>query len=114
MSIFQELAKKDDGTTEKSDDEKEKKTGNEDEDNEIEEEFDEEDLEEVRLQITFWRLSCFSQTILLTGKKQSQYLTFLSLQANDYIESYFDNGEDFAADSDDNMDGEATYWDSWN
>ncbi|XP_040898953.1 DNA-directed RNA polymerase III subunit RPC7 [Toxotes jaculatrix] len=28
---------------------------------------------------------------------------------NDYIESYFDNGEDFAADSDDNMDGEATY-----
>ncbi|KAK5603576.1 hypothetical protein CRENBAI_004517 [Crenichthys baileyi] len=28
---------------------------------------------------------------------------------NDYIESYFDNGEDFAADSDENMDGEATY-----
>ncbi|XP_061753534.1 DNA-directed RNA polymerase III subunit RPC7 isoform X2 [Nerophis ophidion] len=28
---------------------------------------------------------------------------------NDYIESYFDNGEDFAAASDDNMDGEATY-----
>ncbi|XP_029961433.1 DNA-directed RNA polymerase III subunit RPC7 [Salarias fasciatus] len=28
---------------------------------------------------------------------------------NDYIESYFDNGEDFAADSDDNMDGEGTY-----
>ncbi|XP_038124110.1 DNA-directed RNA polymerase III subunit RPC7 [Cyprinodon tularosa] len=28
---------------------------------------------------------------------------------NDYIESYFDNGEDFGADSDDNMDGEATY-----
>uniref|UniRef100_A0A8C6V181 DNA-directed RNA polymerase III subunit n=1 Tax=Neogobius melanostomus TaxID=47308 RepID=A0A8C6V181_9GOBI len=28
---------------------------------------------------------------------------------NDYNESYFDNGEDFAADSDDNMDGEATY-----
>lgn len=30
-------------------------------------------------------------------------------EGNDYIESYFDNGEDFAADSDDNMDGEATY-----
>uniref|UniRef100_A0A3B4AD63 DNA-directed RNA polymerase III subunit n=1 Tax=Periophthalmus magnuspinnatus TaxID=409849 RepID=A0A3B4AD63_9GOBI len=30
-------------------------------------------------------------------------------EENDYIESYFDNGEDFAADSDDNMDGEATY-----
>ncbi|XP_010734045.3 DNA-directed RNA polymerase III subunit RPC7 [Larimichthys crocea] len=28
---------------------------------------------------------------------------------NDYIESYFDNGEDFGANSDDNMDGEATY-----
>ncbi|KAM9391491.1 DNA-directed RNA polymerase III subunit RPC7 [Pholidichthys leucotaenia] len=28
---------------------------------------------------------------------------------NDYNESYFDNGEDFAVDSDDNMDGEATY-----
>ncbi|XP_051806735.1 DNA-directed RNA polymerase III subunit RPC7 isoform X1 [Acanthochromis polyacanthus] len=30
-------------------------------------------------------------------------------EENDYIDSYFDNGEDFAADSDDNMDGEATY-----
>lgn len=30
-------------------------------------------------------------------------------QENDYIDSYFDNGEDFAAGSDDNMDGEATY-----
>ncbi|XP_024130560.1 DNA-directed RNA polymerase III subunit RPC7 [Oryzias melastigma] len=30
-------------------------------------------------------------------------------EENDYIESYFDNGEDFAPDSDDNMDGEATY-----
>ncbi|XP_061584929.1 DNA-directed RNA polymerase III subunit RPC7 [Cololabis saira] len=28
---------------------------------------------------------------------------------NDYIESYFDNGEEFGAHSDDNMDGEATY-----
>uniref|UniRef100_H3CX01 DNA-directed RNA polymerase III subunit n=1 Tax=Tetraodon nigroviridis TaxID=99883 RepID=H3CX01_TETNG len=31
------------------------------------------------------------------------------MQENDYIDSYFDNGEDFAAGSDDNMDGEATY-----
>ncbi|XP_026199381.1 DNA-directed RNA polymerase III subunit RPC7 [Anabas testudineus] len=30
-------------------------------------------------------------------------------EENDYIESYFDNGEDFAADSDENIDGEATY-----
>ncbi|XP_044053995.1 DNA-directed RNA polymerase III subunit RPC7 [Siniperca chuatsi] len=30
-------------------------------------------------------------------------------EENDYIESYFDNGEDFAAESDDNMDGEGTY-----
>ncbi|CAN9513352.1 unnamed protein product [Ophioblennius macclurei] len=28
---------------------------------------------------------------------------------NDYIDSYFDNGEDFGAGSDDNMDGEGTY-----
>ncbi|KAM8760199.1 DNA-directed RNA polymerase III subunit RPC7 isoform 1-T2 [Acanthopagrus schlegelii] len=30
-------------------------------------------------------------------------------EENDYIESYFDNGEDFEAGSDDNMDGEGTY-----
>lgn len=36
-------------------------------------------------------------------------LVIFSLQENDYIDSYFDNGEDFAAASDDNMDGEATY-----
>lgn len=36
-------------------------------------------------------------------------VSLVSLQENDYIESYFDNGENFAADSDDNMDGEATY-----
>ncbi|KAJ0067424.1 hypothetical protein NL108_007881 [Boleophthalmus pectinirostris] len=72
LSKLDELAKKDDGTTENSDDEKEKKKENEELE---EEELEEEDLEEE----------------------------------NDYIESYFDNGEDFAADSDDNMDGEATY-----
>ncbi|KAK2902247.1 DNA-directed RNA polymerase III subunit RPC7 [Channa argus] len=75
LSKLDELAKQDDGNTEKSDDETEKKTGKEDEEEEIEEEYDEEDIEEE----------------------------------NDYIDSYFDNGEDFAADSDDNMDGEATY-----
>ncbi|KAK7934135.1 hypothetical protein WMY93_005031 [Mugilogobius chulae] len=73
LTKLDELAKKDEGTTENSDDEKEKK---ENEEEELEEEgLDEEDIEED----------------------------------NDYIESYFDNGEDFAADSDDNMDGEATY-----
>lgn len=38
------------------------------------------------------------------------WLHFASpFQETDYIMSYFDNGEDFGADSDDNMD-EATYW----
>lgn len=40
---------------------------------------------------------------------QRSHVSFVSAQENDYIDSYFDNGEDFAADSDDNMDGEATY-----
>lgn len=69
-----DLAKKDEGNLEKSDDETEKKTGNEEE--EIEEEaYEEEDVEEE----------------------------------NDYIDSYFDNGEEFGAVSDDNVDGEGTY-----
>ena len=54
-STFQELAKKDDGNAEKSDDENEKekeKKKNEDEEEEIEgEEYDEEDVEEVSIQI---------------------------------------------------------------
>ncbi|XP_037536424.1 DNA-directed RNA polymerase III subunit RPC7 [Nematolebias whitei] len=74
LNKLEELAKKDDGNPEKSDDETEKKTGNEDEEEIEAEEYDEEIEEE-----------------------------------NDYIESYFDNGEDFGADSDENMDGEATY-----
>lgn len=73
LSKLDELAKKDDGTTENSDEENEKKKENEEE--ELEGEEYEEDVEEE----------------------------------NDYIDSYFDNGEDFAAESDDNMDGEATY-----
>lgn len=44
------------------------------------------------------------------GENVLRDVSFVSLKENDYIESYFDNGEDFAADSDDNMDGEATYW----
>ncbi|KAM3868373.1 LOW QUALITY PROTEIN: DNA-directed RNA polymerase III subunit RPC7 [Diretmus argenteus] len=31
------------------------------------------------------------------------------LEENDYIDNYFDNGEDFGAGSDENMDAEATY-----
>lgn len=46
-SIFQDLAKKDDGNPEKSDDETEKKAENEEEGEDIEEEQDEEDIEEV-------------------------------------------------------------------
>ncbi|XP_068994520.1 DNA-directed RNA polymerase III subunit RPC7 [Embiotoca jacksoni] len=76
LTKLDELAKKDDGNPEKSDDETEKKKGKEEEEEELEAEaYDEEDIEED----------------------------------NDYIESYFDNGEDFGAGSDDNMDGEATY-----
>ncbi|XP_068560132.1 DNA-directed RNA polymerase III subunit RPC7 [Cebidichthys violaceus] len=74
LNKLDNLAKKDEGNPEKSDDETEKKPGNEEEEIE-EEECEEEDVEEE----------------------------------NDYIDSYFDNGEDFAADSDENMDGEATY-----
>lgn len=40
---------------------------------------------------------------------QLMFYLLVAPQENDYIESYFDNGEDFAAESDDNMDGEATY-----
>ncbi|KAM8886068.1 DNA-directed RNA polymerase III subunit RPC7 isoform 2-T2 [Spinachia spinachia] len=75
LNKLDNLAKKDEGNTEKSDDETEKKTGNEEEEEDIEEDIEEEDVEEE----------------------------------NDYIDSYFDNGEDFAPDSDENMDGEATY-----
>ncbi|AWP06890.1 putative protein similar to vertebrate polymerase (RNA) III (DNA directed) polypeptide G (32kD) (POLR3G) isoform 4 [Scophthalmus maximus] len=77
LSKLDELAKKDDGNPEKSDDETEKKTeGKENEEEDVEEEeYDEEDIEEE----------------------------------NDYIDNYFDNGEDFEAGSDENMDGEATY-----
>lgn len=49
-SILKELAKRDDGNPEKSDDETEKKPGKEGEEEEIEEEeYEEEDIEEVRL-----------------------------------------------------------------
>lgn len=48
LSIFQDLAKKDDGNPDKSDDETEKKAENEDEEGAIEEEeYEEEDIEEV-------------------------------------------------------------------
>lgn len=57
-SIFQDLAKKDDGNPEKSDDETEKKAGNEEEEEEIEEEEHEEDIEEVGSQMITWNLYC--------------------------------------------------------
>lgn len=38
----------------------------------------------------------------------SSFLSFFLFQETDYIMSYFDNGEDFGGDSDDNMD-EAIY-----
>ncbi|XP_041644398.1 DNA-directed RNA polymerase III subunit RPC7 [Cheilinus undulatus] len=76
LNKLDELAKRDGGDLEKSDDETEKKKGEEGEEEELEEEvYDEEDIEEE----------------------------------NDYIESYFDNGEDFGAGSDDNLGDEATY-----
>lgn len=51
LSIFQDLAKKDDGNTEKSDDETEKKAGSGEEEEEIEEAEYEEDIEEVGLHL---------------------------------------------------------------
>ncbi|XP_028313323.1 DNA-directed RNA polymerase III subunit RPC7 [Gouania willdenowi] len=72
LNKLDELAKKDTGNPEKSDEETENAKKSDEEELE---EFEEEDIEED----------------------------------NDYIESYFDNGEDFGALSDDNMDAEATY-----
>lgn len=92
----QDLEKKD-SNPEKSDDETEKKAEN-DEDEAEEEEYEEEDIEEVRKNVLdVLNLSYTNNRVV-------------SWQENDYIDSYFDNGEDFAAGSDDNMDGEATYW----
>lgn len=51
LSTLQDLAKKDEGNPEKSDDETEKKAGKEDEEEEVDaEEYEEEDIEEVGLQ----------------------------------------------------------------
>ncbi|XP_037634482.1 DNA-directed RNA polymerase III subunit RPC7 [Sebastes umbrosus] len=72
LNKLDELAKKDDGNPEKSDDETEKKKEKEDEEELEAEEYQEEDVEEE----------------------------------NDYIDNYFDNGEDFGAESDENIDGE--------
>lgn len=95
-SAFQDLEKRD-SNPEKSDDETEKK-GENDEEEVAEEEYNEEDIEEV----------CYKCVGCTKSAIQKKNHTF-SWQENDYIDSYFDNGEDFAAGSDDNMDGEATY-----
>lgn len=92
----QDLEKKD-SNPEKSDDETEKKAENDEEEAE-EEEYDEEDIEEVRKNVLDVPNLSYTDNLIC------------SWQENDYIDSYFDNGEDFAAGSDDNMDGEATYW----
>ncbi|XP_071389972.1 DNA-directed RNA polymerase III subunit RPC7 [Centroberyx affinis] len=82
LTKLDELEKKDDGNAEKSDEEKEKEKEKEKKKGgeDEEEEIEEEEYDEEDLE-----------------------------EENDYIDSYFDNGEDFAAGSDDNMDGEATY-----
>lgn len=50
LSVYQDMAKKDEGGPQKSDDETEKKAGSGEEEDEIEEEgYDEEDIEEVGL-----------------------------------------------------------------
>ncbi|XP_077571424.1 DNA-directed RNA polymerase III subunit RPC7 isoform X2 [Stigmatopora nigra] len=67
------------GDNDKSDEEKPKNKENEGGGGDEEEEIEEEEYEEEEV------------------------------EDNDYIDNYFDNGEDFAAGSDDNMDGEATY-----
>ena len=39
----------------------------------------------------------------------AHYVLYISPQENDYCQEYFDNGEGFAADDDDNMDDGPTY-----
>lgn len=112
LSICQDMAKKDEGNPQKSDDEAEKKAGSGDEEDEIEEEgYDEEDVE-VRLRMRTW--NCYCTSVECKRKRLRWRFPCCSLQENDYNESYFDNGETFAADSDDNMDAEATYWECAN
>lgn len=77
---------------------------------------------QLKNKINFKQLVGVSQTwkVCLGGKEPKRrrgrktsvsLLIFASLtfQETDYIMSYFDNGEDFGGDSDDNMD-EAIYW----
>uniref|UniRef100_A0A3Q1FNM3 DNA-directed RNA polymerase III subunit RPC7-like n=1 Tax=Acanthochromis polyacanthus TaxID=80966 RepID=A0A3Q1FNM3_9TELE len=95
------LQKKEEQQSEEDDDNAEQKKKQEDDDADGEEEYDEEEFEEVILYVT------------CDGSNQSMWtgsgLTKGSvLQETDYIMSYFDNGEDFGGDSDDNMD-EAIY-----
>ena len=92
------MAKKDDGTAENSDDDEKKKK--EEEEEPEEEELDEDDAEEV----------CIKYNTFISSAVAFTDNSFCPRQDNDYNDNYFDNGEDFAADSDDNMDGEATYW----
>ncbi|XP_027630763.1 DNA-directed RNA polymerase III subunit RPC7 isoform X2 [Tupaia chinensis] len=82
LKRIEELEKKDDG--EKSDEENEEKEGSKDKSKEGDEDEDED------------------------AEEQEEYDEEEQEEENDYINSYFDNGDDFGADSDDNMD-EATY-----
>ncbi|XP_036264798.1 DNA-directed RNA polymerase III subunit RPC7 [Pipistrellus kuhlii] len=82
LKTIEELEKKGDG--EKSDEENEEKEGSKEKSKEDEEE-EEDDAAE-----------------------QEEYDEEEQEEENDYINSYFDNGDDFIVDSDDNMD-EATY-----
>lgn len=54
---------------------------------------------------SFWPIGV-ENSCLLSLKAHFRRCVF---QETDYIMSYFDNGEGFGGDSDDNMD-EATYW----
>lgn len=83
LKKIEELEKKGDG--EKSDEENEEKEGGKEKNKEGDDDDDDEEPAE-----------------------QEEYDEEEQEEENDYINSYFDNGDDFGADSDDNMD-EATY-----
>ncbi|XP_054544099.1 DNA-directed RNA polymerase III subunit RPC7 isoform X2 [Talpa occidentalis] len=83
LKKIEELEKSGDG--EKSDEENEEKEGNKEKSKEGDEEEEEEDAAD-----------------------QEDYDEEEQEEENDYINSYFEDGDDFGADSDDNMD-EATY-----
>lgn len=114
MCVCQTLEKEEERGSEGEEEEQEeegdekKKKQQEEEEAEGEEEYDEEFEEVTQLLEIKWNISASASSEgPLHGTKQ--FLWTSRPQETDYVMSYFDNGEDFGGDSDDNMD-EAIYW----